>query len=187
MLIKIIIICLCIGIASPVRGASWPPLPFIIAGTLTVNGIRVTAETDEGYLIIVTDENQIPLSPAAEDRDGLRQEYETCNISIPIYHESSQPGGAVPGKTVIINVYRNGSKLLVTNPWGGKIVAGEPGGTAMIDIEAMTGPAVPADDDCSDLVEAERLKWDADNNHKIGLPEAIRALQVISGIRPNIE
>ncbi len=184
MLIKMITICICISIASPVRGASWPPLPFVIAGTLTVNGTQITSGTKENFLIVVTDGNQIPLSPAAEDRDGLRQEYETCNISIPIYHESSQPGGAVPGETVIINVYRNGSKLLVTNPRGGKIVAEEAGGTAMTDIEAMTGPA---DDDCSESVEAERLKWDADNNHKIGLPEAIRALQVISGIRSNME
>jgi hypothetical protein len=32
-------------------------------------------------------------------------------------------------------------------------------------------------------VASERLKWDAGDDQKIGLEEAIRALQIVSGVR----
>lgn len=182
MLKKIIIICFCIGIVAQAGATSWPLQPFIIAGTISVNGSPVTSDTDDTYLLVVTNENLIPFSPAAEDRDGLREEYETYNISIPIYDKNRQPDGAVPGETAIINVYRNGSKLLVTKPWGGRIVVGNSSERAEINIETLTGPT---DEGCENSVAAERRRWDANNDNRIGLEEAIRALQVVSGIRPN--
>jgi hypothetical protein len=45
--------------------------------------------------------------------------------------------------------------------------------------DAEPAPANPI----GDAVRAERARWDANGDNKIGLPEAIRALQIVSGMR----
>lgn len=181
-------ICLSLffGIPACLWGASWPPQPFIIAGTVKINGVPASYEDGNTYIVIATDENSLPFSPAAEDRDGLREDYNTYHISIPIYNESSQPDGAVPGETAILTVYRNGSKLLLTSPSGGKITVGKSAETMMVNIETISGPSSGdcyTQKDVDDAVNAEKKKWDVGNDGQIGLPEAIRALQTVSGIR----
>jgi len=44
-----------------------------------------------------------------------------------------------------------------------------------------TGESLPSP--CEEAVKAERAKWDANGDNKIGLEEAIRALQVVSEIK----
>ncbi len=184
------IICLCLLFDSPacLWGASWPPQPFIIAGTLKINGTQVISEDGNTYIIIATGEDSIPFSPAAEDRDGLREDYNTYHITIPIYSESSQPDGAVPGETAILTVYKNGSKLLVTSPSGGRITVGKSAETMMVNIEAISGPSAGScsQEEIEAAVKAAIKKWDVGEDGRIGLPEAIRALQTVSGIRQNI-
>ncbi len=43
-----------------------------------------------------------------------------------------------------------------------------------------TGASLPSP--CEEAVKAERERWDVGNDNKIGLPEAIKALQITSGI-----
>ncbi len=185
----VLCLCLVLGIPGGLWSASWPPQPFIIAGTLKINGSQVSHDDGNTYIVIATDQNSMPFSPAAEDRDGLREEYDTYHISIPIYHEISQPDGAVPGETAILHVYKNGSKLLVTSPYGGRITVGKAADMSEVNIEAITGPSSGAcysEEDMDAAVKAAVKKWDAGEDGRIGLEEAIRALQVVSGIRQNI-
>ncbi|MGE0083516.1 MAG: hypothetical protein AB7S75_03765 [Desulfococcaceae bacterium] len=181
------ILCLSLlfGIPVCVWGASWPPQPFIIAGTLKINGAQVSHDDGNTYIIVTTNEDSIPFSPAAEDRDGLREEYDSYHISIPIYNETSQPDGAVPGETAILHVYKNGSKLLVTSPAGGKITVGKSAEMREVNIESLAGPSENScsQDEIAAAVKAAVKKWDVGEDGLIGLPEAIRALQVASGIR----
>ncbi|QTA78346.1 Uncharacterized protein dnl_05680 [Desulfonema limicola] len=144
------------------------PIPCRIGGTLTVNDKIITHENESDYIFIVTRENSMPFVPAAEDKDGLNK-YNNYLIDIPIYEPSDQKGGAKPGDIGIINVYKNNSKLLVTSPPGGFFVVNEEGTQIQIDIKAVTGPG---DDN----------KWDVGGDGRIGLEEAIQALQIVSGI-----
>ncbi|MEZ4524288.1 MAG: hypothetical protein R2941_00005, partial [Desulfobacterales bacterium] len=182
----ILCLILVLGIPGCLWGASWPPQPFIIAGTLKINGIRGSHDDGSTYIVIATDEDLMPFSPAAEDRDGLREEYDSYHISIPIWQETSQPDGAVPGETAILHVYKNGSKLLVTSPSGGRITVGNSGEMLEVNLEAMTGPSSGtcySEEEVNAAVKDAVKKWDVGEDGIIGLPEAIRALQTVSGIR----
>lgn len=150
------------------------PLPCRVGGSLTVNDKIVSHENDTAYTFVITRENSMPFTPAAEDKDGLNM-FNQYLIDIPIYEPNDQAGGANPGDIGIVNVYKNGSKLLVTSPPGGYFVVNEGGSQINIDIKAITGPG---DDDC------KWKAWDANNDGKIGLEEAIQALQIVSGIMP---
>jgi len=149
------------------------PVPCRIGGTLTVNNNLITRDNDAGYTFIVTRENSNLFIPAAEDKDGLNK-YNNYIIDVPVYEPSDQAGGAKPGDIGIINVYKDGSKLLITSPPGGYFVVNEEGTQIQIDLKAITGPG---DDDC------KCKAWDVKGDGIIGLEEAIHALQIISGIK----
>ena len=160
---------------------SWAviPIPCRIGGTLIVNNKTVTNQNDTGYTFSVTREDSRAFIPAAEDNDGLNK-YNNYLIDIPIYEPYDQTGGARPGDIGIVNVYKDGSKLLVTSPPGGYFVVNEGGTEIRIDIKAVTGPNT---NDCQD--EIDKLKiLDVHGDGKIGLEEVIQALQIVSGIRP---
>ena len=53
---------------------------------------------------------------------------------------------------------------------------------AVIGTYTETGQPLP-DNPCEEGIKAERERWDAGNDNKIGLPEAINALQIASGIK----
>ena len=112
---------------------SAPPLPARIGGTVTVNGTQLTQETDTGYTFVVTKQNGTSYDPAAEDTDGLNA-YNWYNIDIPIYDPYSQPGGANPGDTAIIRVYKDNSELTVASPENGQLTVGMAGSIIQINL-----------------------------------------------------
>ena len=50
-------------------------------------------------------------------------------------------------------------------------------------IRILTDQSTPLTNPIADAVTAERARWDANGDNKIGLEEAIRALQIVSGVR----
>ena len=112
-----------------------PPVPTRIGGTVTIDGVRLTQTTDAGYTFSVTRENGTAYDPAAEDTDGLNAS-NFYTVNIPIYNADDQPGGANPGETARIHVYKNGIALTVTSPDGGKFLVGESGSINQIDLVA---------------------------------------------------
>ena len=62
---------------------SAPPIPARIGGSVTVNGILLTQETDSGYTIVVTKADGSEYNPAAQDTDGLNG-LDCYTINIPI-------------------------------------------------------------------------------------------------------
>jgi hypothetical protein len=185
MLLKILLSITLVGylFLPAVAGALPPQPPFRIGGLFTVNGTQVNGNTDTGYKIIVTREDLTEFKPAAEDKDGLNT-YNWYNIDVPTYNATDQPTGAKPGDILIIHVYKDNSKLLLTSPFDGHITAGNKGDICQIDIEALTGPTHDACYTKAQLDEAVNqalIPWDMKGDRKIGLEEAINALQIVSG------
>ncbi len=121
-------------IVLPSIAGAAPPLPSRIGGTVTVDGTPLTQDTDTGYSFKVTKENGTDYDPAANDSDGLNPT-NWYIIDIPIFDAVNQPGGAMPGETAVIHVYKNGAELPVTNPKNRVITVGKSGSTIKIDIE----------------------------------------------------
>jgi len=99
------------------------PIPTRIGGTLTVNGILLTADDIEGYIIKVSRQDASFFDPLAET-DELNSS-DIYLIDIPLFEAGIQDGGANPGDTAVINVYKNDSKLEVISPADGMIIVGE--------------------------------------------------------------
>ena len=99
------------------------PAPARIGGTVTVGGIVLTQDTDEGYTFEVTRDDGTSYDPAAEDTDGLNG-FDIYIIDIPIYDANDQPRGANPGETAVIHVYKDGLELSVTSPANGEFTVG---------------------------------------------------------------
>ena len=102
------------------------PLPARIGGTVTVDGTQLTQATDTGYTFVVTKQNGSAYDPAAQDMDGLNTS-DWYLIDVPIYEATHQPGGANPGDTAVIHVYKDGSALTVTTPANGEFTVGDEG------------------------------------------------------------
>ena len=174
-------IVLLIILASNVHAI--PTIPYRIGGKLTIvesmgdTGEKITQYNDSGYIFVVTREDDIPFSPPADRREGLN-ESDWYSVDIPSYDKDFQPDGLETGDKARINIYKDGCKLLIAEPVNGIIKIGEQGEILQINIRA-----IPCPRNCEDEIQEERDKWDADGDEKIGLAEAIRALQVVSGIR----
>jgi hypothetical protein len=118
-------------------GAQGIPQPFRIGGLVTIDGIQITQATDNGLVITVTringsnytDFNNNP----SQDNDGLNAS-NFYLIDIPIYSADHQPGGANPGETARLHVFRNGTELNVTVPANGGITVGASGDIFQINI-----------------------------------------------------
>jgi hypothetical protein len=117
------------------------PQPYRIGGTVTVDGSQLTQASDSGYAFVVTRQNGNDFNPGALDMDGLNGS-NWYVIDIPIYDPTDQPGGANPGDTAVIHVYRNDEELIVTSPTNGSITVGNAGTTQRIDLTLET-PYIP--------------------------------------------
>jgi hypothetical protein len=104
-----------------------------------VDGALITQQTDSGYTVVVTKEDGTLYDPPAEDTDGLSSS-NLYIIDIPIYHAILQPGGAQPGETAELNVYKDGKKLKVKSPVDGKFTVGSSGTLTRIDCVASNNP-----------------------------------------------
>ena len=123
-----------------------PPIALRIGGTVTVEGTKLTRENDNGYIIRVVNRDGAQyfdmMDNRAEDTDGLN-DYDWYMIDIPIYDQASQPGGANPGETAFLEVYRDGVQLDVLSPVNGEFTTGESGSTTRLDLE-VTSNATPS-------------------------------------------
>ncbi len=180
---------------------SWafpPAIPYRIAGTIVVNGELIAYDNDALYTVAITRDdmssfpedvvecNECEIGDSYKDGDPFvdRDRY---MITLERYDEESHPGGVMPGDVVIIHLYNQCSELIIISPEEGRIVIDD-NDMREINIEAVSipGPPMYSQDQLNEAVEAERKKWDMKNDNKIGLEEAIRALQVVSGCRNNI-
>ena len=118
-----------------------PPMPARIGGSVTVDGTPLTQATDDGYTFTVTkqdgtayvDLNGVP----AQDLDGLNAN-DWYLIDIPIYDAADQTGGANPGDTAVIHIFKDGSELTVTSPSNGEFAVSDSGTITQIDLVANT-------------------------------------------------
>ena len=115
--------------------------PARIGGTVIVDGTQITQATDAGYTFVSSKQNANSYVPAAEDNDGLNAS-DWYVINIPIYDPNNQPGGANPGDTALIHVYKDGSKLSVTSPYNGQFSVGASGSSTKIDLSVNTAPPI---------------------------------------------
>jgi hypothetical protein len=154
----------------------FPPTPFRIGGMVTVNHTPLDQTTDTGYTFFLIKEDGTPYVPEAEDTDGLNSS-QWYVIDIPIYHEDDQPGGANPGDTAVIHVYKDGAPLIVTSPPDGQIAVGGSGSTDLIDLTVVSPPMINSFAATPDTITANEfvtLAWDisdadsAEINHGIG-------------------
>ena len=131
------------------------PNPFRISGNVTVDGTQLTSASASGYTFVVTDQNGNDFNPEALDTDGLNF-LGFYVINIPIYEADEQPGGANPGDTAVIHVYRNGEELIVTFPANGSIIVGASDITQLIHLTVEeVAPQPPIADAGPDQVAYE--------------------------------
>lgn len=108
-------------------------------------------------------------------------------IDIPMYDPENQPNGLREGDTIIIHVHNGCAELPVIGPEGGELTVGAPGEWIIpVDIQAEYGLGshrVYTREELDQAVEAAVSVWDVNKDGKIGLQEAIRALQVVSNVR----
>jgi hypothetical protein len=125
-----------------------PPIPARIGGTVTIDGVLLTQDTDDGYTFKVTKQNGTDYldfnNNPAEDSDGLNSS-DWYVIDIPIYDATDQLGGANPGETAILHVFKDGSELTVTSSPNGEFIVGNSGSTTQIDLEAISNQPPTAD------------------------------------------
>jgi hypothetical protein len=90
----------------------------MIGGTVTVNGIQLTQDSDTGYDFKVTDQSGVPYKDysgnPSQGTDGLNN-LKYYIIKIPLYDTTDQPEGAHPGDTALVSVYKDGQKLTETD------------------------------------------------------------------------
>ena len=120
------------------------PQPFRIGGLVTIDGTQITQANDDGLVFTITKSDGSNYTDIntnhPQDSDGLN----TSNfylIDIPIYSDL-QPGGANPGDTATLHVFKNGTELIITDPANGAITIGASGAISQIDIVATTQPVL---------------------------------------------
>ena len=118
------------------------PEPFGINGTVTVDGSQLNQESDSGYTFVVTKQDGTNFNPGASDTDGLDGS-NLYGIDIPMFEATDQPGGANPGDTAVIHVFRNGEELNVTSPANGSITVGDAGMTQEINLTVESPQTTP--------------------------------------------
>jgi len=121
-------------LSLPMMAWAAPPLPARIGGTVTVDGTQLTQATATGYTFVVTKLDGTAYVPAAEDTDGLNAS-DWYIIDIPIYDPNDQPGGANPGDTAVIHVYKDAAEL-----GQGHLKVGASGSTTQMDLGVNTKP-----------------------------------------------
>lgn len=107
------------------------PTPVRVFGSLTVDGVKVPAMVGNLYRFEVKDENGNSFNPPAVDEDGLDDDGYYL-LDIPIYDESSQPGGARLGQNAVIHVQEDNTALIVESPPNGIFTVERPADAAKI-------------------------------------------------------
>ena len=117
----LLVILFTIFFSNIARAGIFPPNR--IGGTVTVDGIRITQDTDDGYVFTVTRPDGAPylncVGNPAEDTDGLNS-YNCYILDIPHYDPEDVPQGAKEGDLTIIHVYKDGAELTITSPSNGR-------------------------------------------------------------------
>ena len=112
----LVILIPCIAVAGTVFA---PPMPYRIGGTVTIDGIQITQDTDDGLIITVTKTDGSNYTNvngnSSQDTDGLNGA-NWYLIDIPIYNADDQPGGATPDEAAVIHVFKNGVEYALTDP-----------------------------------------------------------------------
>ena len=92
------------------------PLPFRIGGTVVIDGVQLTQDTDAGLLVTITKPDGTDYSDAngnhPEDKDGLSDSNRYL-VNIPIYDANIQPGGAGASAKAVIHVFVGGAEYQV--------------------------------------------------------------------------
>lgn len=114
-----------------------PPIPFRIGGTVTIDDIAITEETDTGLTIKVKKINGTDYTPAAQDADGLNTA-DWYLIDIPIFNAADQPGGANTGDIAVVHIYLNGNELPVISPANAQLTVGKAASNFQIDLVAVS-------------------------------------------------
>ena len=130
-------IAIIIGLFTVTTAEGQIPQPARIGGTVTVDGTQLTQATDTGYTFVVTKQNGSAYDPIAEDTDGLNAA-DWYVIDVPIYDATHQPGGANPGDTAVVHVYKDGSELTVTDPANGEFTVGDQGSLSTMNLVVAT-------------------------------------------------
>jgi hypothetical protein len=156
---------------------------------LEVNGKPVTQETGSAYTVVATREDGTHFEPAVVDSLVHPVGGNSCyaELDIPI-HRPRDPTGVLPGDVVRFHVYWAGSKLLLNEPENGywTVPGDAQGDTRALNILALSGPSAPV---CITQSEVDQqiadaiAQWDAGGDGRVGLEEAVRALQVVCGLR----
>lgn len=153
---------------------------------LEMNGETVLPEMGPAYDVVAIRENGTHFEPPVVDSlihvSSGGDAYAILDIPL------GDDGGLSSGDTVIFHVYWSGSKLLVGEPSGGRwTIPAEAGGdTRSLNILTISGPGAPVCLTQADLDRqvAEALRpWDVGADGRVGLEEAIRALQIVAGMR----
>ena len=109
-----------------------PPIPYRIGGTVTIDNVPITQDTDTGLEIRVTRADGTNFTPVAEDTNGLSAS-NWYIIDVPLFETNDQPGGAKPGDIAAIHVYLDGNEFTV----------GASGTNSQIPIVASTPIPIP--------------------------------------------
>lgn len=111
------------------------PVPARIGGTITVDGVTLTEDTDNGYTIKITKQDGSSPGPGAEDTNGLSSAGWYI-VDIPLYNVKGQINGVNTDDTIIIQVYKGNRKLKVISPANGEVTVEASGSVTQIDIVA---------------------------------------------------
>ncbi|GEM_PF-3484934 len=139
------------------------PPDFKIVGTLKVNDDQI-AGNGSGYIVVITKPNGDHFFPVAEDKDGLESDLYRINF----YTKTDQQDGDTSSDMAVIHVYK---EITVMSPPSGGFVLNTRGPIKVVDVEAR------------DSLTRCGVKGDINDDDKIGLEEAIHALQMVSGIK----
>ncbi len=184
---------------SSITWADPPPSrPFRFGGTVTINGVQLTSETDEGYIFTATD---IEGNLLAQDTDGLNDNGSDFYwIDSPLCEQNEQPGVPTTRQKSLIHIHKNGKELNIAyhveynkdrdegesleKVSGAEITLGTCGKNKRIDLAVITDMGLSilalksltgqSDSDCDVSV------CDINGDQKIGMEDAIFMLQKLA-------
>lgn len=106
---------------------------------MIIDGIGLTRSSDDGYTFEVKQSDGTPLRDMfgnkAVDNDGLNG-HDWYLIDIPIYNSETQAKGARPNDRVILEVFKDGTRLMVIKPDKGKFRVGGSGSITQVNLQA---------------------------------------------------
>ena len=164
------------GTVSTALPESPPELPYRVGGQIYIKGeAEPISQQVEAYRVVISRTDMTSLNPPAQDTDGLDNIENNYLLEIKALDETHAPGGALADEELVIHVYKDGTEMTVLEPVDGRITMGSTGANDVIDlkIQPPSGPG-PGEDP---------LQGDINGDGRIGLEEAIHALQVTSGIK----